>query len=45
MKKMGREMGEETGEEFDEEVDRAMEEAEHGEAAESGGAAGDDESF
>ena len=45
MKKMGREMGEETGEDFDEEVDRAMEEAEHGEAAESGGAAGDDESF
>jgi len=45
MKKMGREMGEETGEDFDEEVDRAMEEAEHDEAADSGGAAGDDESF
>jgi putative FmdB family regulatory protein len=43
MKKMGREMGEETGEDFDEEVDRAMEEAEHGEAAESGGPAVDDE--
>ncbi len=43
MKKMGREMGEESGEDFDEEVDRAMEEAEHGEAAESGGAAVDDE--